>query len=120
MATSLIPRNGLAALGAAGLLDIVQLSGFAQDDPPLFPILSSLVLGLLMVGGAAAAWRSGSRAGVWTAVIAGVLSVALGIPAFFLDAPAVALVIITVSIVLTVAGVWLVMPSLRRTHPGIA
>ncbi len=119
MALSQIPRSGLAALGAAGLLDLVQLAALAEDEPPLFPILSSAILGLLLVGGVALAWR-GSRAGLWTAVIAGVLSVALGIPAYFLDAPAIWLVLITIGIVLTVAGIWLVLPALRRTHPKIA
>ena len=68
----------------------------------------------------AAAGR-GSRAGLVTAVVARIAdTVILGIPGFFLDAPWYALVIVVACAVLTVAGIWLTAPALRRANARMA
>jgi hypothetical protein len=122
MTTSAAPRPGLIALAAAGVLDAVQLvSLLTVDDapPPVVAVLTA-VFGALTLAGVAAAWR-GSRAGLLTAVVARIGdSVILGIPAFFLDAPWFALAIIIGCLVLTVAGIWLSAPALRRARARVA
>ncbi len=122
MTTSPAVRRGLIALAAAGLLDAVQLvSLLTVDDgaPPVVAVLTA-VFGALTVAGVAAAWR-GSRAGLVTAVVARIGdTVILGLPAFFLDAPWYALAIVVGCLVLSIAGIWLTAPTLRRAKPRMA
>jgi hypothetical protein len=59
------------------------------------------------------AWR-GSRPALWTAVTTRVVDVAMGGPAFVLDAPGWVRGLIGIIIVLTVTGIGLVGPQLRR------
>jgi hypothetical protein len=107
-------KMGLVALGAAGVLGLFQLLVLGSpDSAPVGVVLTTSGLGLVTLVGAAAAWR-GSRAGLLVAVAARVLDSALGIPAFFLDAPAWVVVLIAAMLVLTVVGVVLVAPDLRR------
>jgi hypothetical protein len=122
MTTSPAVRRGLIALAAAGLLDAVQLvSLLTVDDgaPPVVAVLTA-VFGALTVAGVATAWR-GSRAGLVTAVVARIGdTVILGLPAFFLDAPWYALAIVVGCLVLSIAGIWLTAPTLRRAKPRMA
>jgi hypothetical protein len=74
---------------------------------------------LVTLVGVVAAWR-GSRAGLLVAVVARVLDSALGIPAFFLGAPAWAVVLIATMLVLTIVGIALVAPALRGGTPRAA
>jgi hypothetical protein len=106
-------KMGLVALGAAGVLDLFQLLVLGSPDAPVGVVLTTSGLGVVTLLGVAAAWR-GSRAGLLVAVAARVLDSALGIPAFFLDAPAWVVVLIAAMLVLTVVGVVLVAPDLRR------
>jgi hypothetical protein len=114
-------RSGLIALAAAGVLDGVQLIPLLTvDDAPVFVAVATAVFGILTLAGVAAAWR-GSRAGLLTAVAARIGdSLILGLPAFFLDAPWFALVIVVGCAVLGIAGIWLSAPSLRRARPRVA
>jgi hypothetical protein len=106
-------KMGLVALGAAGVLDLFQLLVLGSPDAPVGVVLTTSGLGVVTLLGVAAAWR-GSRAGLLVAVAARVLDSALGIPAFFLDAPAWVVVLIAAMLVLTIVGVVLVAPDLRR------
>jgi hypothetical protein len=114
-------RSGLIALAAAGVLDGVQLiSLLIVDDAPAFVAVATAVFGILTLAGVAAAWR-GNRAGLLTAVVARIAdTLILGLPAFFLDAPWLALVIVVGCMVLSVAGIWLSAPALRRARPRVA
>jgi hypothetical protein len=106
-------KAGLAALAAAGVLDLFQLFVLGSPDPPIGVLLATCSLGVVTLLGVAAAWR-GNRAGLWVAVGARAADSALGIPAFFLGAPAWAVALITAMLVLTVVGAVLVAPDLRR------
>jgi hypothetical protein len=122
MTTSSSSRPGLIALAAAGVLDGVQLIALltVDEDAPAFVAIATAVFGILTLAGVAAAWR-GSRAGLLTAVVARLGdTVVLGVPAFFLDAPLLALVIVVACMVLTIAGIWLSAPALRRARPKVA
>jgi hypothetical protein len=121
MTTSTAFSAGLIALAAAGLLDAVQLTSLLTvDDGPAFVAVFTAVFGILTLAGVAAAWR-GSRAGLLTAVVARVAdSVVLGIPGFFFGAPWFALAIVIACIVLTIAGIWLSAPALRRPKVKVA
>ena len=61
----------------------------------------------------------GSRAGLITAVVARIGGIAMGVPAYFLDAPLYVRILVTAMLVLTVAGLWLAAPALRRARPGV-
>jgi hypothetical protein len=95
------------------VLDLFQLLVLGSPDAPVGVVLTTSGLGVVTLLGVAAAWR-GNRAGLLVAVAARVLDSALGIPAFFLDAPAWVVVLIAAMLVLTVVGVVLVAPDLRR------
>jgi hypothetical protein len=112
-------KMGLVALGAAGVLGLFQLLVLGSPDAPVGVVLTTSGLALVTLVGAAAAWR-GSRAGLLVAVVARVLDSALGIPAFFLDAPAWVVVLIAAMLVLTVVAFVLVAPDLRRGKPRAA
>lgn len=107
-------KVGLAALATAGVLDLFQLFVLGTPDaPPMAVLLTTCGLGVVTLLGVAAAWR-GNRAGLRVAVAARVLDSALGIPAFFLGAPAWVVALIAAMLVLTVVGLVLVTPALRR------
>jgi hypothetical protein len=111
-------KLGLAAIAAAGVLDLLLLFALGSEDgAPVGVVLSTAGLGLVTLVGAAMAWR-GSRAALLVAVVARVIDAALGIPAFFLDAPAWVLTVIAAMLVLTIVGIWLTAPALRRASHG--
>jgi hypothetical protein len=121
MTTSSAPRPGLLALAAAGVLDLVQLVSLltVDDAPPVVAVLTT-VFGALTLAGVAAAWR-GSRAGLITGITARIADfLVLGVPAFFLDAPWWAIVLVLACLVLSVAGVWLSAPALSRARATVA
>ena len=111
-------RKGLLALGAAGFLSLFLLMDLVvNDESPVGVVLTTSGLGLVTLLGVAAAWR-GSRAGLMVAMVARVVDSALGVPAFFLGAPAWALALITAMLALTVVGIALLAPALRRARTG--
>jgi hypothetical protein len=110
-------KTGLAALAVAGVLDLFQLLVLGSpDSAPVGVVLTTSGLGLVTLVGVAVAWR-GSRAGLLIAVVARVVDSALGIPAFFLGAPAWVLALIAAMLVLSVVGVVLVASDVRRVKP---
>jgi hypothetical protein len=121
MTTSSAPRPGLLALAAAGVLDLVQLLSVltVDDGPPIVAVLTT-VFGVATLAGVAMAWR-GSRAGLITAMAARIADfLVLGVPAFFLDAPWWAIALVLACLVLSVAGIWLSAPALRRARATVA
>jgi hypothetical protein len=122
MTTSTVPRPALIAFAAAGLLDAVQfVFALTPDDgpPPIVAVLTA-VFGVVTLAGVAAAWR-GSRAGLLIASVARIADfLVLGVPAFFLDAPWFVLAVVIACLALTVAGIWLSAPALRRVRATAA
>jgi hypothetical protein len=108
-----IAKAGLAALAVAGVLDLLQLFALGTPDSPLGVIITTSALGVVTLLGVAAAWR-GNRAGLLVAITARVVDSLLGIPAFFLDAPAWAMALIAVMLGLTLVGIVLLATELRR------
>jgi hypothetical protein len=112
--TSTTRTAGAVALAVAGLIDVVtavvSLAGGSGDDSaPTAVLITLIVVGL--VSGAALV---GGRGALIAAYVARVVSAALGIPAFFLDAPVWVDVLVALGLVLSVAGIWLTVPALRR------
>jgi hypothetical protein len=107
-------KSGLAALAVAGVLDFFQLLVLGSpDEPPIAVLLTTCGLGVVTLLGVAAAWR-GNRAGLLVAVAARILDALLGIPAYVLGAPAWAIALIATMLILSIAGIVLVAPGLRR------
>ena len=108
-------RTGLVLMAITGLLDIAELSVLGDPDSvPVGVILLAVALGVTALIAVALAWR-GSRRALWTAVTTRVVDVVLGVPAFFMDAPGWVRGFIGTIIVLTVVGIGLVGPQLRRS-----
>jgi hypothetical protein len=114
MTTSSTRTLGLTALAVAGLTDIL-LSLLAitfaadADRPPSGVIITLIVTGVVSFAGYL------GRRGLIAAYAARVVATFLGIPAFIFDAPVWVMVLVVISIVLSVAGIWLTLPALRRT-----
>jgi hypothetical protein len=118
MTTSSARTAGIAALALAGLADLATIIltyavGSGSDDAPAPVMATVVVAGAVTVLGALLAAR-GSRGGLLAAYVARVVSAALGIPAYFLGAPWWVDVLVSVALILSVAGVWSTLPALRR------
>ena len=102
--------TGLVILIALAVLDIVGLAGFFVDDaPPVWVMIAGGALGVITLIGAALA-RVERRGALATVVVSRVLSAVLGAGVFTdATAPAWAKVVVTGAIVLTVAGVALIV-----------
>jgi hypothetical protein len=109
---------GLVICALLGAVDILGLAGLGADGaPPATIVIVSAVLGLVTLVGVGLAWRA-RRGGIVAVVASRLLSMLLGIPAFFLDdAPDWARVVVGIGIALTVVGVGLVLAA-RRQHPA--
>ena len=106
-------KAGLAAFAVAGVLDLSELIALATPDSPVGVVLTTSGLGVVTLLGVAAAWR-GNRTGLLVAITARVVNSLLGIPAFFLDAPAWVMALIAVMLGLTLVGTVLLATELRR------
>lgn len=107
-------RLGLVALALAGLIDPFQLLVLGtKDDAPLAVVLGTAALGIVTLVGVALAWR-GSRTGLLVAIGARLLDSALGLPAWFLDAPPFILTLVTTMLALTLVGIALTIGGRRR------
>jgi hypothetical protein len=106
---------GLAICALLGVIDIVSLGGLGADDgPPVAIVLLGAVLGVITLVGARMAWRGVPKGA--TAVIASrVISALTALPAFFVDdVPGWVGPFVAVFLVLTIAGVGLLVAALRR------
>lgn len=113
--------TGLALCALLGLADLVGVAGIAMDDaPPAVVVLAGGVLGLVTLAAVLPAWRR-VRAGVTTVIVSRAASGLLSIPAFFVDAPAWARLLASITLLLTVAGVGLLVAAGRdRAAAGVA
>ncbi len=106
---------GLAICALLGVVDIVSLVGLGADDGPPVPIvLLGGVLGLITLAGARIAWR-GHRKGAVAVIVSRLISALAALPAFFVDdVPDWVPPVVAIFLALTVAGVGLLVVSLRR------
>ena len=106
--------TGFAICVVLGALDVLATFGAGMDDaPPLGVVIAGAALGLGTLAGAVPAWR-GSRTGLLVVVATRVLSVLLGLPVYFTEAPGWARIAVTATIVATAIGVALLVPALRQ------
>jgi hypothetical protein len=114
MTTSNVRTLGLTALAVAGLTDILDsllaiTVGDAGDRPPVGVLITLIVTGLVSFAGYL------GRGGLIAAYAARAVATFLGIPAFIFAAPVWVMVLVVIGIVLSVAGIWLTLPALRRS-----
>jgi hypothetical protein len=114
MTTSSLRTLGLTALAVAGLTDILDsvlaiTVGDDADRPPSGVLIILIVTGIVSFAGYL------GRGGLIAAYAARLVATFLGIPAFIFHAPVWVMVLVTIGIVLSVAGIWLTLPALRRT-----
>ena len=114
MTTSSLRTLGLTALAVAGLTDILDsvlaiTVGADADRPPSGVLVTLIVTGVVSFAGYL------GRGGLIAAYAARVVATFLGIPAFIFDAPVWVRVLVVIGIVLSVAGIWLTLPALRRS-----
>jgi len=116
MSASSRVTTGIAVLALLGVLDISYVvmawSGVFGSDVP--PVLFFSSVGAVTVAAVLPTLR-GHRAAAWVLVVSRVVSALLiDLPAFFLDAPAWAVAVVSVAIVLAVLGIWWTAPLLGR------
>jgi hypothetical protein len=105
---------GLAICALLALADVAMAFDVSDDAPPMPVLISGALLGLITLYGVRRAW-TGSRRGLPVIVVSRVLSVLSGVPAFFVDdAPEWAPPVVAVCIVMTVAGLGLVLRGVRQ------
>jgi len=114
MTTSSFRTLGLTALAVAGLTDILDsvlaiTVGDAADRPPSGVLITLILTGIVSFAGYL------GRRGLFAAYAARAVATFLGIPAFIFDAPVWVVVLVSIGIVLSVAGIWLTLPAVRRT-----
>ncbi|MBV8995507.1 MAG: hypothetical protein JO287_17815 [Pseudonocardiales bacterium] len=108
--------TGLALAVLLALADLISLAAInTADSPPAVVVIAGAALGLITLIGVWMAWRR-QRGGRATVVVSRLLSMALGIPVYFVDdVPDWARVAVTIVIVLTLAAVGLLY---RPTGPA--
>lgn len=120
---SLTNKIGLVLAGILGVGDIASLGTLGQqldpgqEGPPAGVVIFSAVLGLVTLVGVVIAWRTGSRAAVRATAGTRILSMLLGLPAFFVSGVPAGWVVITgIAVVLTLVAVALM---LRKPTAGV-
>lgn len=115
-------RAGLALLGLLSVFDIGSTFIPAPADlpgPPVEILIISNLLGLVSLVLVVLMWRGGRGMVGWVLVTLRGLSALLAVPAFLVEGvPTVFVVLAAVFLVLTVVGVLLVRPTLRRAPAG--
>lgn len=116
-AASTANRVGLGLCAALGLVDVVNFliappPNPGEEGPPLVVMAATTVLGLITLAGVAVAWRTGNRVAARVTAGTRVVSLLLGLPAFFV--PGVPAWIVAASGVLTVLNAVAVFLVLRR------
>jgi hypothetical protein len=120
---SVTNKIGLGLAFVLGLADVASLATIGQEmspgeqGPPAGVTIFSAVLGVITLVGVVIAWRSGSRVAVRAVAGSRIVSMILGLPAFFADGvPAGWIVISAVAVVLTLVALALML----RRSPVIA
>lgn len=105
-------KVGLVIVGLLGALDLTALlnpTPPGEVGPPLAILVLDTVLGLVTVVAVVAAWRSRRRGLARLAAGARILSMITALPAFFAGVPPMLVTLVAVLVVLTVAGVVLML-----------
>ena len=104
-----------AIFATLGLIDVALTAVIGSSDaPPLIVSLGVATLGLITLLALAPA-RRGSRGALTTIVVTRVISAALAVPAFFLNAPVWAMAVEGFVIIATIAALFLVYRQNRRS-----
>jgi hypothetical protein len=109
-------KAGLAICALLAVIDVVGLAGTGMDDAPPFVVIA---IGALFGLATLVALRPALRqvpVGLWTVIVTRVVSALSSLPPFFIDAPTWVRVACAVAIVLTVLGVGLLVPYVRRAR----
>jgi hypothetical protein len=106
-------RSGLALSAVLGLLGIAFLAvpTDGEEAPPVLVIVLSAVLGLVQIGCAVIAWKTGNRLAIRINAAVLIINALLTMPAFFVDIDAWIKAVAALSVILTVVALVL---TLRR------
>jgi hypothetical protein len=124
---SVTNKIGLGLAAVLGLGDVASLGTIGQDmspgeqGPPAGVTIFSAVLGVITLVGIVIAWRSGSRPALRAVAGSRILSMILGLPAFFADGvPAGWVVVSAVAVVLTLLALALMFRKSSAATAGSA
>lgn len=120
ISTSSQTRIGLALSVLLGLGNIpllfISKSAWGTRVPPTWLLVFSVAIGLVSIGGAAIAWRSGNRVAIRIDAAALILNGVLVIPGLFLTGVSSGIKISTVVVILlTVVSVLLMLRPARNS-----
>jgi hypothetical protein len=105
-------KVGFVLIAIAGAANLVPTppGDNSHAGPPLSILIADAVLGVVMIVAVVHAWRKGTKAAVWLAAGAGILTALSSVPAFFVDGvPEFIKVIVAVYIVVTIAAIALAL-----------
>jgi hypothetical protein len=103
-------RIGLILAGLLGAVDVVSIALTDGKNPPYAVAAAGVALGLVTLAGVVRLWRRAQHRGwFWAVVVTRAVSALSSIPAFFAGAPAALLAAVGVTLVLTVAALWLLL-----------
>jgi hypothetical protein len=110
-------RVGLVLCGLLGLLDVLSIvitpaPAPGEEGPPFVVLVAGTVLGVITLVGVGVAWVTRSRVAARVTAASRVVSVLLGLPAFFVEGVPAGLV--AASAVITVVTAVAVYLLLRR------
>jgi hypothetical protein len=121
---SLKNKIGLSLAGLLGLGDTLTLfpgglqPGPGEAEPPFAVLVAGSVLGLITLVAVVYTWRSRSRVSGRIVTGSRILSMIIGLPAFFVaGVPSIFVVLTAVSVVVTVIAVGLVLSRPNGPHP---
>ena len=104
-------------LGLSDLASPLQPTPDGEVGPPFAILLIDALLGLITIVAVVIAWRTGRRGAVRIAAGARIVSMVSALPAFFAGVPAAILLIVSVFVVVTIAGVALMLLPSRVPVP---
>jgi len=104
-----------ALLSLAGLPSVLTPTPEGETGPPYVVLALGTVLGFIGLVAAVLAWR-GHRGALRVLAGATIISALTGVPAFFVDVPALLKLLVAVSVLVSVAAVVLMFTPSR--HPA--
>lgn len=96
-------------LGLANIPFLFSPTPDGQDGPPYAVLVLSAVLGVISIGAAVIAWRSGSRNAIRVAAATVIINAVTTIPALLADIDAGIKVVASITILASVASVVLIL-----------
>ncbi len=116
-ATSSRQRVGLVLAMLLSLANIVSVASPTPDGevgPPIGVLVLGAVLGLLGIGGALLAWRTGNRMALRVTAGAVIVMALLAVPAFFVDVPSGLKAVVGAVVLVSLASVVLIFSMPRQ------